>query len=205
MAKAKSSAIWYLVLGGLVLLVAVILLVALPAGNPPLRRLIQTAALIGYICVFLSTISSAFVRELVRAFGRPFIKLHHIVSVTGIAVLVLHPLLYALQIRSLRGFIPQFASFRIFLTWGGPVAWYLIGVGAVAALLKKTLGRNWRVVHWLNYVAFILATLHALLLGGTFQGNIPLRVVAVAMLVVVIGVFVLRRLPRRPKRRSAGA
>lgn len=199
MAEGRASRVWYVILGGLVLLGVVALLVGLPEGVPILSRLIQAAALVGYTCIFLAIVSSAFTRELVRAFGRPFVRVHHWVSITGEAMVWAHPLLVALEAGSLAVFIPSFASWRLFWSLGGRVAWYLIGVAVMAALLRKVIGRNWRRVHWLNYVAFILATPHALLIGSTFSRNPWLRVFPVLMLIIVLGVFVRRHLWKRPR------
>lgn len=171
----------------------------IPTGTALLTRLIRATALVGYSSVFLSIVSSAFTRELVRLFGRPFIRVHHIVSVTGLAMLVLHPALFAWQTRDLGVFVPSFASLRIFLALGGRLAFYLLGVATVAALLRRPLGRYWRTLHWLNYAAFLLATPHAVLLGGTFQ-NPFIRAAGIAMTLIVIGLFIFKRLPRRRKR-----
>jgi DMSO/TMAO reductase YedYZ heme-binding membrane subunit len=199
MAKGKSGRLWYLVAGGIVLLGGVVLVVALPPGVPPLRRAIQAAALTGYTCVFLSILSSAYLRELVRFFGRPFTQLHHVVSVLGLAVLIAHPTLAAIESGTVAVFVPAFSPFRRFLSLGGRLAWYLLAVGSLAGLLRKSLGRNWRVIHYLNYLTLLLATPHALLIGTSFQGNVVLQVLIVLMALAAIAVFIRKRVAARAR------
>ena len=38
---------------------------------------------LGYLMIFFASLSSIYLRELVRWLGRPFIQTHHIISVTG--------------------------------------------------------------------------------------------------------------------------
>jgi predicted ferric reductase len=157
--------------------------------------------MLGYLCVFLATISSIYVRELVRLLGRPFIRAHHIASVTGLLLLLVHPLAAAWELRSMAVFIPVTDSWSGFLRWGGRPALYLMLIGALAAVLRKPLGRNWRLVHWLNYLVLLLATVHAVLLGSDFRSLAGRAVIALIALTGV-GVFVRRRIPaRRPRAR----
>ena len=84
----KSSKTWYLILVGVVALILVSGLISLRPHGTPLHWLIRGAALMGYLAVFLSVLSSAYMRQLIRLFGRPFIKVHHILSVTGLVALI---------------------------------------------------------------------------------------------------------------------
>jgi predicted ferric reductase len=152
--------------------------------------------MLGYLSVFLAIVSSAYLRSLVRFFGRPFVQVHHVVSVTGLILITLHPLGVAWSSGTLRVFLPRFDSWAVFLQLGGRTAWYLIGIASLAALLRNALGRNWRMVHFLNYLAFLLATAHGVMIGTDFQSPV-VRVVSVVMAVVVIGIFVQKRLASR--------
>jgi hypothetical protein len=97
--------------------------------------------------------------------------------------------------------VPNLSSWQNFLTWGGSVAVYLIGVAALAALLRTRYKQKWRFVHMLNYIAFLLATVHATRLGSHFTGSdagaVVLRVIAILMALVVVGTFVQKQLQRR--------
>jgi DMSO/TMAO reductase YedYZ heme-binding membrane subunit len=153
---------------------------------------IRTYGLLGYLCVFLAALSSVYMRELVRWFGRPFVNTHHIVNVTGLILLVLHPIFVALNFGNPGVFVPRFDSWRIFLTWGGPVAWYLIGIASLVALFRTRLRTQWRYVHWLNYLAFFLASAHAFLIGSDFQ-SAGMKVVPIVLSLALVAVFVLKR------------
>jgi sulfoxide reductase heme-binding subunit YedZ len=75
----KSRKTWYLILVGTVTLILVSVLISLRPYGTPLNRLIRGAALMGYLAVFLSVVSSAYMRQMTRLFGRPFVKVHHII------------------------------------------------------------------------------------------------------------------------------
>ena len=192
--RAKNS--WYLGLPALIGVIFVVILFVLqpPYGTPGLTR---AAALLGYIALFVATVSSAYLRELVRFFGRSFIKVHHVVSIAAWVLLVLHPIGAVAAYASPGVLLPQFSSWAQFLTWAGPPAWYLLII-ATAAALWRTKFRGWRSVHALNYLVFLLATVHGILLGtdGQLWG---VRLVMILMALAVVAVFVRKRTKVRRK------
>ena len=197
MSRQKNARrVWYLALLGFVALILVVGLVSLRSPDSPVRWVIRVTATLGYLALFLATVSSAYMRQLVRFFGRPFVQVHHIMSISGLILIIVHPLAVAWDAASWRVFIPALDSWRSFLTYGGRVVWPLAGIASLAAWLRKPIGRNWRVVHYLNYVAFWLATAHAVLIGTNFQ-SVVMRVVAGLMALAVVAVFVQKRLGMR--------
>jgi sulfoxide reductase heme-binding subunit YedZ len=188
----KSRKTWYLVLVGTVTLILVSVLISLRPYGTPLNWLIRGAALMGYLAIFLSVVSSAYMRQMSRIFGRPFVKAHHTLTVTGLVLVTLHPLGAAIDARSLSFFLPRFDSLVAFLEWGGRPAWYLIATASLAAVLRKTIGRNWRTIHFFNYVAFLLVTIHANMLGTDLQHTI-VKAVSVALALVVVVIFIQKR------------
>jgi sulfoxide reductase heme-binding subunit YedZ len=202
----------YLILAGLVLLAVVVGLLSLnplQAQQSWLTWLARGAALFGYSTVFLSILSSAYLRELVRFFGRSFVKVHHVASVTGLVVIGLHPVVVAVNTVSAAVFVPRFDSLLVFFTLGGRLAWYFIGVASLAALFRMRLRNYWRAVHYLNYVAFLLASIHASLLGTTFLGwgiqGTVLKAILAILVMTVVYVFVRRRMARRPRQRRTSS
>ena len=186
----------YLILAGFVALLLVSGLISLQPYGTLVNRLTRGAALLGYLDIFLAIISSVYMRQLVRFFGRPFVQVHHILSVTGLILVTLHPLGVAWSSASVRVFLPRFGSWLTFLQWGGPPAWYLLNAAALVAVLRTTIGRNWRVIHVLNYVAFLLGTAHAILIGTDFQRTI-VKAVPIAMAILVVATLIRKRFQRR--------
>ena len=194
MAK-RARRTWLFIVVGLAALVLIGGLVALRPYITPLYWVIRTAALLGYLCVFLSAVASTYMRQLVRFFGRPFVRSHHIVAVTGLVLITLHPLAVAWDYGSLNVFVPIFDSWTAFLQWGGRVAWYLIAVASLVALLRTSLRQQWRAIHMLNYLAFFLATTHATMLGTDFQSP-AMKALPIVLALLVAGAFVQKRLQR---------
>jgi sulfoxide reductase heme-binding subunit YedZ len=198
MAHKRTGRIWYLVLVGFVALALVSGLMSRQPYGSTLSWLIRGSASLGYLATFLAIISSAYMRKLVRFFGRPFIQVHHILSVAGLVLVTLHPLGVAWSSASLRVFLPRFDSWLVFLQLGGRPAWYLFAAASLAAVLRKTIGRSWRAIHFLNYVAFWLGTIHAILIGTDFQIT-AVRAVSVALALVVVATLIQKRSPIQAK------
>jgi sulfoxide reductase heme-binding subunit YedZ len=194
MAK-RTPRTWLLIVIGIAALIVVGGLGALRPNVQPLIWAIRTLALLGYLSVFTAALSSIYMRELLRWFGQSFVKTHHAVTVTGLVLLALHPLAVAWSFGTLNVFVPLLSSVRTFLTWGGRVAWYLIAIASLVALFRTRLRKQWRYLHWLNYLAFLLASAHAFLLGGDFQ--VPaMKVIPVVLALALVAIFVQKRLQR---------
>jgi DMSO/TMAO reductase YedYZ heme-binding membrane subunit len=188
----KTGGLEYVGVVMLVVAVVVVLLQLLQPSATPVNWVIRIAALMGYFCVFGAIVTSAYLRQVVRWFGRPFIKINHILSIVGLTLATIHPLAVAWQALSLSVFVPAVDSWYAFFALGGRPAWYLLGIGALAAVLRRVIGKNWRLLHYLNYLAFWLATVHGILIGTNVQ-NWAMRAVFGAMALVVLGVFVQKR------------
>jgi len=197
--RAKNTP--YLILAGAAVLALVIVILAIQPPPTPIYWIIRGAALLGYLTIFVAILSSAYMPQLVRFFGRPFVKVHHVASITALVAMMVHPLSLAWENGTLSVFVPRFDSLRVFLTFAGRVVWPLVGIAALAAWLRKPIGKNWRVIHYLNYLAFWLVTAHASLIGSNFQ-SLAMRVIAVVLALVTVAVLIQKRLPRRSKARK---
>ena len=188
----KSKNTWVLILCGVVALLLTIGIVALDSLSTPLDGVIRAGALMGYLGVFLAALSSNYMRELTRFFGRSFIKVHHIVSITALIALTIHAVGIAWRAGSVATFVPSFASWQLFFSLGGRPAFWILAVTSLTALFRTTIGKNWKIIHWLNYLVFILGTNHAQMIGPNFQ-HLGVRIVSGIMALVLIGVFVWKR------------
>jgi len=203
--EKRRRGLLYIVLTGLVAVVLVTLSIALQPFGSPLDWVIRAAAMLGYLAVFVTAVTSAYMRELFQLLGRPFIRVHHVYSVAGLVLITLHPLAAALRSSSLLVFLPDFSSFYQFFSLGGRPAWYFIVAASLAALYRAAIGQRWRLIHYLNYVAFLLATVHAILIGTDFVSPV-MKGIAILMALVVIWVLVRKRVQRRKvQRRSQSA
>jgi predicted ferric reductase len=164
--------------------------------------LVRTLALSGYLLVFLATLSSASLPALAKAFGRPFVAVHHVATVAAFAAMVAHPLAYAAAFGSLEPLVPRAASLYDFFLWAGRPALVLFLVAVVAGALRLAFKKGWRYFHLAVYVAFLLVTVHANLIGTTFAG-LPARIASWFLAAVATVVFVRKRLQRRSVRPAA--
>jgi hypothetical protein len=199
MDKSNKGILIMLAVGAIVVLLAVVAIILRP-GGAPLYWLVRGAAMVGYIAVFLAILSSAYMRELYRMLGRPFIWGHHVLSVSGLILLTLHPIALAIALTDVLIFVPRFDSWTIFFQLAGRPALYVMWVATVGALLRKSWRKGWRTIHQLNYVAFLLGTVHGILIGTDF-GRPFLRLLPIAMALVVGFVFIRKRVEQ--KRRAA--
>ncbi len=86
-------------LGGLFLvgiagLATAIGLLAFPSPTgPAIRQVLMACALYSYMFLVLAALTLPFLKELVTAFGKPFLSIHHTFAALGLAFITLHPVL----------------------------------------------------------------------------------------------------------------
>ena len=114
-----------------------------------------------------------------------------------------HPAAVAVRAESIKSFVPVTTSWTEFFTHGGRIAFYLFAVAGVSAFFIRRLKKYWRYIHWLTYVAFTFAVIHATLLGANFQPT-WMRVIGVLMIGTVFVAYILKRRMRRKMRANSG-
>jgi hypothetical protein len=190
-ASFKLSFLRFSALAAIILTAVLIGIFSSPPGNIDLY--IRITGLAGAICLTLAALSSAFVREIFKITHRPFKQAHHLLAISGTALITLHPLLVAWQLDTLKFFVPIVDSWPDFLSWGGRVGIILIYLGMLAAIFMKKIPRQWREVHWLLYVGLWLGVIHGLRLGRDLAGPTA-RIVTWIILSLIVGVFAYKRL-----------
>ena len=200
----KPQNTWVFFVSGALALLLVAGVMSLDRLAAPIDGVVRAGALLGYVSVFLAALSSNFMRELTRYFGRPFPKVHHVVSVTALVALAIHATSVAWRAGTVAVFVPEVSSVRLFFSLGGRPAFWLIAITSLTALFRASIGKNWKTIHWLNYIAFLLGTVHALLIGPNFT-HLGVRIVSIVMAVVLVTVFVLKRVGDKQRGRKKRA
>lgn len=159
---------------------------------PLLPMAVRATALFGYTAVFLAIVSTEYLREMRKLFGTTFLTVHHTLAVAGLALMSLHAVLFALLTQDVRVFLPRVDSWRVFLALGGRPALYLFIIATLAAVARGRIRNIWRMIHWLNYLAFVLAFAHSWLIG-TDVSNPLLRLVWVVLAGIILVVFIRKR------------
>lgn len=131
--------------------------------------------------------------------GLPFLRAHHHLARIGILLILIHPFTFVLQGRGIQIFSP-ISPTNIFIALGGRPALYLFLLAAGIALYRKKY-KNWRKIHYFSYLAFLLVTVHALMLGDDFE-LIIMRILAITMAVTVIAIFIHKRSAPGQKRKQ---
>jgi len=194
--------IWYLAPLFVAILAVTLAAHTLTPYSSWLDLMVRGSILFAYQTIFLVIVSTNYMLEIVRFFGRPFVTLHHIATRTSLVLILVHPVGVAISRGTARVLVPETSSWYQFFLNASRPALYLFAIAATAATLRGALGRGWRPLHWLTYLAFLLATVHAMLLSITFRFA-GVRIAAVVMALTVVAMFALKRRPRRRRAPSA--
>ncbi len=163
--------------------------------SDPLLLLVRLFALWGFLALGIAAILTAFLRDIRRVFGRPFLAVHHTFAAFGILFPTLHPVAFALLTADPAVFIPVFDSWTAFWALAGRPALYILYIALAGVLFRQTIRQYWRWVHGLMYVVLFLAVVHGNLIGTDFQ-NPVIFIIFNGLFAVVIAVFIVRRLQR---------
>ncbi len=196
--KEVSNKHFYLIYGIILVLIVVITLIILQNPEDPIVMVRRFAGTFGYLAIFLAIVSSEYIVKIRKISGLPFLKAHHNLARIGILLMLIHPLTFVLQGRGINIFSPISFPVNPYIGYAGRPAFYLFLIAVGIALYRKKY-RGWLKIHYLTYLAFLLVTVHALMLGDDFELNI-MRMLAFVMAVTVIAIFIHKRMLRRRKR-----
>ncbi|PKL59640.1 MAG: hypothetical protein CVV33_06795 [Methanomicrobiales archaeon HGW-Methanomicrobiales-4] len=161
---------------------------------------LRFCGLFGFLSLSLGAIMNLLKKEIKTTLGQPFINVHHIFVLTGLVLITIHPVLFALSIRDFSVFIPDTSSVLSFLTNGGRVAIILIYIGFLAAVFRSALKGRWVQIHRFMYLALIFGVIHANLLGQDLSDPI-IRILynVLAGVVILTGILKMRHRHRLMK------
>ena len=183
---------WLFLLGVLVVYIIVTVLAPLTAYSDPLSLAIRLCALYGFVALAIATGMTPFLKEITQAFGRSFLRIHHLFAILGLVFATLHPVFFAILQVDVLVFLPRFDSWLIFWELAGRPALYILYLATVSALLRSMIQKYWRYIHALMYLVLVFVIVHGNLIGTDFQ-NPVLLVIMNALFVFAIMTFVLKR------------
>lgn len=196
--KGTSNKYFYPIYGILLLIIVFITYIILRDAEEPIEAIRRFAGTFGYLTVFLAIVTSEYMAKMKRISGLPFMKAHHNLARIGLLLIFIHPLTFVLQGRGIGIFSPVSPT-NVFIALGGRPAFYLFFLAAGIALYRKKY-KNWKKIHYLSYLAFLLVTVHALMLGDDFE-LVIMRILAIAMAITVTVIFIHKRSSSGRKRR----
>ncbi|WP_406657807.1 ferric reductase [Methanolobus sp. ZRKC2] len=164
--------------------------------------IIRTCGLFSNLFIFMAIISSEYMLQMRKTFGRSFINVHHQLSRIGIALMLIHPLPFVIQ-KGVVALIPVFYPPVTFLELAGRPALYIVLIAVLAAVYRKKIPRKWKNIHKLNYLAFLLIFFHAWLVGTDLQ-SLSMQLIWIVMLLIVAAVFIHKHIfgTRKSKQRK---
>ncbi len=178
----KKAFPWFYIFFALIWILAMIPVLVSPpeAGLWTWSALLRYAGLAGFGMVFLSLLGAYIKEWQYQQTKKPFIESHHLLVRTGWVLMLLHPLALVFQTGRWQIFLPLYDSFQTFLRMGGKVALIVFTVGVLVAVLRKYL-KGWKIVHMLQLIAFLLAGIHAWLIGSDFK-TLPAQIILALMM-----------------------
>lgn len=163
-----------------------------------LKMLNRSAGLYAYLFIFLAIVSSEYMSKMKVLLGSSFMKVHHFLARAGILLMLVHPISFAIEKKDLMVFVPVFYPPITFLELAGRPALYLFLIAALAAVYRKKLIKKWKNIHYLNYLAFILVSMHAMLIGTDIV-SAGARITVTFMALLVTAIFFHKRLGTKRK------
>jgi DMSO/TMAO reductase YedYZ heme-binding membrane subunit len=189
-----------LIISSLVVVAGIILFFLLQERDIAIRMIVRAAGLFGYLFLSLAIVSSEYMLQMRKVFGRPFMNVHHHLARVGVVLILVHPTLIAYQF-GLSAFLPVFYPFMDFLGLAGRPALYLIIIAVLAGVYRKRIPKKWKSIHALNYLGFVLVFFHAWIIGTDLQYSL-MQALWIALVLIVLAVFVRKHIVPTPARKK---
>ena len=128
-----------------------------------LELMVRLFALWGFLMLAIATMMTPYLKQIYQLFGKPFIKIHHIFAILGIAFITAHPIAFAIETMNILVFVPNFSSWILFWSLAGRPALILFYIALVGVLLRTKIKTHWRAIHAIMYIVLIFGFVHTIL------------------------------------------
>ena len=153
---------------------------------------IRLFALWGYMFMAIAVCITPFLKEVMRTFGKPFLKIHHFFAYIGICLITLHPVLLLMQTMDIKILLPNFSSWQQFWIFAGRPAIIILYIALIGIWLRKKI-RHWRIIHALMHLVLLMGFVHGLLIGTDFTNRAIVFIFSIIYGLTVIS-FLIKRL-----------
>lgn len=164
--------------------------------------------LVVFNLLFVQIVLGVFMDKLINKLGNWVSKFHAFNGILVYLLALFHTFSYVLiNYFSGHGMDPYVAFINVclickypvnyYLTIGRVSFWILTG-GVFVAIFRRYsswFNKNWRNLHIVNYIVFILVVAHGFLLGTDFK-TIPFFAVAVIETILVLLILILNKIPK---------
>jgi DMSO/TMAO reductase YedYZ heme-binding membrane subunit len=154
--------------------------------------IIRLCALLGYVSMVTAAIMTPFAVQLYQLFKKNFIKMHHAFALSGLILITLHPVIFAITVLNILVFVPVIDDWVLFWELAGRPALILIYIGVIAGFLRNKVKKYWKMIHALLYIALFFGLVHGTLIGTSFQ-NILIIILYYTLFIMVILGFSYKR------------
>ncbi len=153
----------------------------------------RLTGLLSFILIFIQIILGSQMSFWIKFIGSTAFKLHTTQGIIAYLLILIHPLFENVIVYKISGsivdsllvFLPKFYSSRDVLIAFGKVGFLLSTIAVVSAYFREKpfFRKNWRALHFLNYLIFYAVSIHARI--GTDFNTFPFKFVYLSSLVIV--------------------
>ncbi|OGM58039.1 hypothetical protein A3A50_02140 [Candidatus Woesebacteria bacterium RIFCSPLOWO2_01_FULL_38_20] len=141
----------------------------------------RSVGLMAYTMIFFQIILGAFMNKWIEKLGGWIFRFHLNEGALAYLIILSHPLLLVLYNFKAKGLVDPFYVFTDFCLLCkdkteyfhtlGRVSFWMVTVAVAAAKFRThpLLQRHWRKFHILNYIVFLLVSVHGFLVGSDFR------------------------------------
>lgn len=207
----KNKIIFFIVFLALLALAPITVLLVTPVTivTPFIiaRLILRILGLSAFILLFVQIILGFYMEKIINKLGPWIFNFHVAEGIATYIIILLHPVIYGISNYLLGHSIDPIGVFlgfcilckpkiELYYTFGR-VAFWLLTIAVLAARIREStpwLRKNWRSLHILNYLVFLLVAIHGFLVGTDYTA-IPFFIFAVPATVFTLYIVIFKKLP----------